>query len=209
MNKPFGSVYDSTFDEEMEKGRELRADVALLHGKMQEKDANIKKIKVENVKLLKKIILFEESIINYEILNFLYADIARVALNSSDYKCAIKYAHAGIEANKKENDLEGIKVNTIVMLDIACFMKAFKEALQIIEKHPGLAKPEIKELLENSPSLNDSLFRSLVKSPKRPKSLKFCLDDKLMLEEKALIAIMRSMDISRSAALRYTNPTVN
>jgi uncharacterized protein YneF (UPF0154 family) len=163
----------------------------------------------EHEQLFEKFKKFEDNLINVEILNFLYATISRVALNSFKFKDAIQYAQSGIEVNQKENDQEGINTNAHVILDTACLMKAFKEALKLIDKYPGIEEPNIKRMLQSEDSQNDAAFIKILNSAVRPKSLIICLDDKLRLEEKVLKTLMNQMGISRKAALDYKKTADN
>lgn len=166
---------------------------------------NLEKNKDDHVQLLQRLLEFEDNLINVPILNFLFATIARVFLNSHDYKNAIKYAQAGIEVNLKQNDVQGVRVNNVVILDTACMIGAHKEAIKLLDRHPNIADESVKNMLQSMPSDsdNDASFQKMLKSTKRPKSLVFCLNEQLWHEEKPLKTLMRLMGISRSEALKY------
>ena len=100
------------------------------------------------------------------------------------------------------------------MLDTACLMKAFKEAVKLIDQYPSIsvAEPKIKNIrvmLQNEKSVNDATFLKILNSTVRPKSLVICLDDKLKFEERAIRTLMLRMGISRKKALEYKNAAIN
>lgn len=200
-------------NDEIEQAEALRNEATVLHDKMFSGNESPEKIIENHSVLFEKLKEFEKNLINFEILNFLYATISRVALNSFKFKDAIQYAKAGIEANQKHNDQEGISTNAHVILDTACLMKAYKEAINIIDKYPSIsiAEPnieDIKTILQNETSVNDASFLKILNSTVRPKSLAFCLNDKLMVEEKAIRTLMQTMGISRNSALGYKKAAV-
>jgi hypothetical protein len=194
-------------DKEMRSANELRESSAILLEKMFSGELSLEENKVNHEKLLEKMKDFESTICNYVILNFLYADIARVALNCYRYDEAMSYAQAGLEVNLREKDEEGVTVNNRVMLDIATLMNANGEALKLFNKFPELADPRVKKMFEekiaNGITSKDIDFRKLFKRKKRPKSLKICMNSELLIEEKILRMLMNQMGISRVTALKY------
>lgn len=201
-------MHEFKLNEEIDQAQLLKNEAKHLHDEMFSGKADFEKMIEKHIDLFEKLKEFENDLINFEILNFFYATISRVALNSFNFKDAIKYAQAGIEANQKQNDQEGISTNAHVMLDTACLMKAFKEAVKLIDQYPSIsiAEPNIKDIramLLNEKSVNDVGFLKLLNSTERPKSLVICLNDKLRLEEKAIRKIMSLMGISRKTALEY------
>ena len=209
LNKTFQSMNNAFAADEAEKSNSLREEALILFHKLFNQDEDPEKIKAAHIKLIKKFNEFEENILNFPILNFLYAIIARLYLNIRQYDLAVLYAQAGIESNKNKNDQEGVNVNLQVLLDTACFMGAFNEAIKLFDNHPGVFEPHIKRMLSNKLSRNDELFKKLIESKKRPKSLAYCLDEKRGLEEKAIRTIMCQMKVSRSTALKYTKEVRN
>jgi hypothetical protein len=199
-------------NDEINQAQSLRNEASILHGKMFIENEDPKKMIKEHGLLLERLKEYENNLINFEVLNFLYATISRVALNSFKFKDAIQYAQAGIEANQKNDDQEGISANAHVLLDTACLMKAYKEAVKIIDKYPriSIAEPgikNIKAILQNEASVNDAEFLKILNSDVRPKSLVICLDDKLRLEERAIKSLMLQMGITRKKALEYKKVT--
>jgi len=195
-------------NDEIDQAQSLRGEANILQEKVFIENQDPEKIIKEHGVLLEKLKEFEKDLINYEILNFLYATISRVALNSFNFKDAISYAQAGIEVNQKQSDEEGISTNAHVLLDTACFMKAYKEAIKLIDKYPSISQAEpdiknIKTMLQNETSVNDELFLKILNSSVRPKSLVICLDDELRLEERAIKSHMLTMGITRKKALEY------
>jgi hypothetical protein len=207
MKKSFEAMRNRTLHDEIEKARELRTSATTLFKEFE--GGLTEELKDKHVELLEKLKYFEKNLINHEVLNFFYAIIARVALNGCKFDEAIEYAQAGIEANEKHNDVEGIKTNRVVILDTACLMNANEEAVKIFDKYPDIADPKIKDMLKQAPSKNIDLFQKLLNSAKRPKSLVFCLDDKLKAEEKAIRTVMLHMGVSRSTALKYKREADN
>jgi hypothetical protein len=203
MNELFKAISNSTIKKEIEQGVSFRDEGTALLEQMFKENSDREKIKEQYKNLLTRMKDFEKNIINFEILNFLYADIARTALNSYEFKVAIQYAQAGIEINQKTNDIVGVKANRVVILDAACFMGANKEAIKIFDEYPNIADPEIKNIIKDKPSINDNIFRSMLLSKARPKSLSTCLDAKLSSDEKAIRTLMQYMGISRKTALEY------
>ncbi len=196
------------FHAEVKLGNELINEAKTIFGEMFEEDSDLESVKEKHIQLLKKMKTFEDNLINVEILNFLYAIISRTALNAYKFDDAIRYALAGIEANQKQKDQEGVDVNQIVLLDTACFMGAHKEAIKIFDKYPNIADPAIKKILNDMtpndmPSKADTIFKKIIQGKQRPRSLVFCLDDKRRIEEKVIKTLMRQMGISRKVALKY------
>lgn len=193
------------FEEEVAEGKALRDKADVLFNEMFAEGADHEKSKKEHLNLLNELKEFEDTLLNFPILNFLYATIARVALNSFKFDVAIQYAKAGIEVNQSVNDTEGVNANAAVLRDAACLSFAIKEAVKLTEQYPDMASPEEKEALQNikHKSKNDAAFSKLLATKKRPKSLEYCLDEKLGVEEFALRSLMRQMGISRTTALKY------
>lgn len=156
--------------------------------------------------LLAELITFEENVKNFPILNFLYAVMARTALNSLDARTAIKYANAGIAANEKQADHEGVNVNKKVLLDTACLAQAFDCALTMIDETPEIEDPGVSDMLKEirqPDSKNDKAFKTLIEKKTVPTSLKYCLDEQLAIEERAVRTVMQQMGISRNEAMKY------
>ncbi|GIC77164.1 hypothetical protein [Moritella sp. F3] len=203
-SKSLPSIELEILHEEADEANSLVDEASILFKAMFE-SKNLEKNKDDHVLLLKRLLDFEGNLINVPILNYLFATIARVCLNSHDYKNAIKYAQAGIEVNLKQSDAQGVRVNNVVILDTACMMGAHKEAIKLFDKSPNIADESVKNMLQNMPSDSDAdaIFQKMLKSTKRPKSLVLCLNEQLWHEEKPLKTLMRMMDISRSEALKY------
>lgn len=205
MSKSVNSAQLAIFNDEVEAGNNLRdrAHVAFdeMFSQGKDREESIK----EHLELLGELKSFEDELSTFAIMNFLYAIVARCALNSLKFDDAVMYAQAGIEANKKHNDQEGVKVNAEVLLDTACFAGGFIEAQSILKNYPELVRPGLIELIDEQASkrgVNDD-FKKLLNLSKRPSSLKFVLDETLARDESILRSLMKVMGISRKEALSY------
>lgn len=191
--------------EETVAANDLRDKATSLTHRMFADNANIEQIRAELEKLAKEMIGLERQIINFAILNFLYADIGRTFLNLQSFEIAIQYALAGVEANLAHGDQEGITANKRVLLDAACFCGANEHALKILEDNPALNDPHLHQLISGQP-INTSLeqkFDKLLQMKKRPESLCYCLDKEKGAEERAIRTVMRQMGDSRATVLKY------
>jgi len=197
-----GIDHDILMDE-IKVGTGLRDEALVLFDKMFDVKEDREKNKRDHAELIQKFTNFEDNIIHFHVLNFLYAIIARCYLNNLQIDVAIQYAHAGIEANKKQNDLEGVSTNRRILLDAACLIHANKEALKLITAYPEFHDNILEHFLRKTPSHQDVLFKKYLESKKRPKSLAFCLDEELANDEKAIRTLMLTMGISRRDALGY------
>ena len=197
-----GIDYD-IFMDEIKVGTGLRDEARILFDKMFDAKEDREKNKRDHAELIQKFTNFEDNIVHFHVLNFLYATIAKCYLNSFQIDVAIQYALAGIEANQKQNDLEGVSTNRRILLDAACLMHANKEALKLITAYPEFHDNILEHFLRKTPSHQDELFKKYLESKKRPKSLAFCLDEELANDEKDIRAVMVTMGISRREALDY------
>lgn len=150
--------------------------------------------------LFQEMYKFEESVISFDILAFLYPVMARVALNSFDVATALIYAQAALEFNRKNNDNQGVSVSLEVIIDAACMLSAFNTAISIAEENPGVISKETIQFLKKQKSENDEGFLKNLKTKKRPSCLKFCLNDELRREEGRIRLIMKAMHVSRTTA---------
>ncbi|MBB1388740.1 hypothetical protein H5185_04790 [Shewanella sp. SG44-6] len=191
--------------EETLTANELRDKATSLTHRMFADNANIEQIGVELNTLAKEMIGFESQIINFPILNFLYADIGRTLLNLQSFEIAIQYALAGVEANLAHDDQEGITANKRVLLDAACFSEANEHALKMLEDNPELNDPHLHQLISGQPinASSEQKFEKLLRTKKRPKSLYYCLDKEKGAEERAIRTVMRQMGDSRATVLKY------
>lgn len=197
-----GQIHEGILHEEMLAAKNIRNEAGDIFNSMM-MDTPREQIADQSVVMLEKLQAFEDNIINFEILNFLYSTIARTALNAGDYKKTFSYAKAGIEVNDAHNDSEGVIVNATVLIDAACSMSAFKSALKLIREYPEAEQPNIVNIITSMKSENDDLFQKMFSLDKRPTSLAICLDERRRQEERAIRGVMRQMGISRKEALKY------
>jgi len=203
MSNMHTEINQAILHDEIVQAKILREESLVLFEAFCDPNEDAEKNTEAHLQLLGKLKDFERDLINFEILDFLYANIARTALNSIKLDVAMQYAQAGIEANQKNNDSTGVDGNRKILLDMACLIGAHKEALKLIEKHPEIAEPDVQSALQNSSSKNDDVFQDLLLSKKRPESLSIRLNEGLMASEKAIRTIMRQMGVSRAVALKY------
>jgi hypothetical protein len=201
--KTYEAIHNGIFQDEMEQAKLLREESFALFDLFKE-NLNPEHTKNKHRQQLEKLQEFEKSLINVELLNYLYSTIATLALNIMEFSTAIQYANAGIEANENQNDNEGIRTNRIAICNIACYMGAFKTALKILDKYPEIpSESRVIATMKSTPSENDDAFKKMLKSKKRPKSLRICLNKELRHEEKAIKTIMLHLGVSRTTALKY------
>jgi tetratricopeptide (TPR) repeat protein len=148
---------------------------------------------------------FESKIVNFPILTFFYADIGRTFLNLKSFETAIQYALAGVEVNQVDEDKEGVLTNKSVLLDTACFMEAYEQALKILDDNPDLNNPRLYKLIASKPvnASSDQMFEKLLRTKKRPKSFVYCVDKKLGAEESIIRTLMHEMGDSRATVIKY------
>ncbi len=199
------SMHHAFLNEEMGVAIDLRNDSEQLTHKLFQENADIQSIAKDLNLLAKQMLDFEASIINFEILNFLYADIARVVLNLRAFDVAMSYALAGLEVNQSTGDQEGVLANRRLLLDIACFMGANKHALEMLTATPELDSGGLHQIIssQGEDKAADKQFSKLINSKKRPKSLVFCVDAEKRHEEKAIRSVMKQMGDSRATVLKY------
>lgn len=189
----------------MELATALRSEGEQLTDSMFQPNADIQSVAKELNALAKKMLDFEANIINFEILNFFYADIGRVVLNLRAFDIAIRYALAGIDVNQSTEDRDGVLANRRLLLDVACFMGANKYALDMLKNNPELDYGGLYQLISNQPEnkLADKEFSKFLRSKNRPKSFAFCIDDEKRHEEKLIRSLMKVMGDSRATVLKY------
>jgi len=203
MEKSLIEIRDGLLQDEINKSISIREEAHASFERMCSENVSISEIKEESKLMLSKLMIFESNIIHFEILNFLYTTIARTALNSIDFPTCMAYAQAGIELNKKEDDIEGITSNAMVIVDLACVLGAFESVSLLYDLYPEAEQDDIAEFVKNTPSKNDELFEKLFNSSQRPNSLGICLDNNKKAEERAIRIVMSQMGISRKEALKY------
>ena len=164
---------------------------------------NQKEIVDLNVLLFEKFIEFEKNLINFELLTFIYMDIGRVALNSFNFRDAVKYAQAGIEFNHVMDDEDSANACSLLLLDTACLMKSFKGASKVLDKYPNIDTKEFRAKIEQLPSESPPDFMKLFISKRRPRSLRICLDKDKRHYERVIRSTMKAARISRSVAIEY------
>lgn len=205
IQKVTESMHHAFLNEETRVATALRNEGEQLTQKMFQENANIPDIAEKLNHLAKKMLDFETSIINFEILFFLYADIGRVALNLQAFDVAIRYALAGIDANESIGDQEGVLANKRLLLDIACFMGANVQAVELIKSTPELDTGGLHQLLsgQGEDKAADQEFFKLANSKNRPKTFAFCVDAEKRQEEKAIRTVMKQTGDSRATVLKY------
>lgn len=197
------AINKSIMMEETKEGNALMDEATRLTQEMFLNNTDIHANRSAQLDVLERQKEFEDKVINLPIMNWFYASIARTSLNTKNFNDAFMYAKAGIELCEKNNDPEGVNANRVALLDAACFMGSFKNAVKMIEEHPEIASPKLLAMFKLKPSKNDKECTSLLKSAKRPKSLKFCLDEVLCAQESRIRFTMRQMHVSRKTAIKY------
>jgi len=203
MNNVVSAMKSRILHDEIELGKSLQEEAEVLFHAMFQQNSDRKKNKEEHISLLERMKEFERNLVNVQILNFLYAVMARVALNCHNFKDVFQYAHAGIEVNQQQGDSDGVRSNNRVILDTACMMTAYKSAIKIMTENPDIADQNAIAMMENMNSEGDAMFHVLMQSTERPSTLALCLDEKLRNEEGAIKTLMLQMGISRKTALQY------
>lgn len=199
------SMLHAFLDEEISKAKDLSGRTEELTYELFQPNVDIQFVESKLNVLLKNMLEFEKDIINFEILHFLYADIGRISLNLHSFDMAIRYALAGININEVSNDYEGVLANKRLLLDSACFMGAYKNALILLEATPELYSNGLYQMISLK-AVNQEVeqnFETLLHSKERPKSLIFCLDEDKRDEEGAIRSLMKQMGDSRATVLKY------
>lgn len=111
--------------------------------------------KEEYETLLEKMRSYEQRTIHLDILNYLYGDMARVALNAQNLELAVSYAKAGLELCK--SDPEGQWANLMNLCDTSMTKGSATVAAEYFEKaNPGQSFPFAeKEDEETVKSVNE------------------------------------------------------
>lgn len=205
MQEMAESMQVAFLNEEMEIATALRSEGERLTHSMFQPNADIQSVAKELNALAKKMLDFEANVINFEILNFFYADIGRVLLNLRAFDIAIRYALAGIDVNQSTEDQDGVLANRRLLLDIACFMDANKYALEMLRNNPELDYGGLYQLISSKPENKtaDQEFSKFLRSKNRPKSFAFCIDEEKLHEEKSIRSLMKQMGDSRATVLKY------
>ncbi|WP_318515690.1 hypothetical protein [Photobacterium leiognathi] len=145
---------------------------------------------------------FESTTSNFLLLNFLYAIIARLHLHTHDVANTLTYALAGVDANEKCNDVDGIVTNKQVIVDCCAMFGAGSVAVKIIKDTPQLDQNLIS-LFDSLPTVSDNVAKmeKLILTKVRPQSLKFILDDGKGEKERVVRTLMKTLKCSRNHAL--------
>ena len=155
--------------------------------------------------LLERMIEFEESLTMPEMRMWLYAYIARAALNARKYELAVSYAKAAIILNSIHDDVEGVNAAKQVLADLSCWLDDFNSALQYYEMiKPNALKNKdemalrLVKLAEGYPSGRSPILDST----ELPRSIDF-KNAMNFREDEALEMVAAHMRISKQSAKRY------
>lgn len=156
------------------------------------------------VELLADMKQFEKELSNFEILEYLYGYIARVALNAQNFKDALCYANAGAVICENKNDKAGVWACQNIIRDLAVVTENFQLALDLskqLGQPTSAANKALLCYLEMKAKLNIPPKFALT-SKRKPSSFKYH-DTEEGLKESKIRRVMKIMDISRSSARVY------
>jgi hypothetical protein len=137
--------------------------------------------KEEYETLLEKMRSYEQRTIHLDILNYLYGDMARVALNAKNLELAVSYAKAGLELCK--SDPEGQWANLMNLCDTSMTKGSATVAAEYFEKaNPGQSFPFTeKEDAETVKSVSDFIQNV----PDKTISFRYMKDENTKREEES------------------------